>query len=190
MQAMRGRSRETVESSDLAGWAPYGYRAGHTCLFWGLRVGCAWCARSRACPSPFALTGAEADERETVLDLFAAEPHLLTARPGQTLIGDTNHFGRGFPRALAEYGLQLLRPTCEGERRRPGGSLLKPLRQVIESINEIFKGQLDLEQHRGRTRGGLIAGGGAAGPGLQVLPGVQSFPQGLENQWGDVSAGP
>ncbi|MET8339670.1 hypothetical protein ABZV14_40470 [Streptosporangium canum] len=35
--------------------------------------------------------------------------------------------------------------------------MLKPLRQVIESINETFKGQLDLERHRGRTPGGVIA---------------------------------
>ncbi|MBT2613637.1 IS982 family transposase, partial [Streptomyces sp. ISL-87] len=32
----------------------------------------------------------------------------------------------------------------------------KPLRQVIESINETFKGQLDLERHRGRTPGGVV----------------------------------
>ncbi len=35
--------------------------------------------------------------------------------------------------------------------------MLKPSRQVIESINETFKGQLDLERHRGRTPGGVIA---------------------------------
>ena len=34
---------------------------------------------------------------------------------------------------------------------------LKPLRQVIESVNETFKGQLNLEQHRGRTPGSVIA---------------------------------
>jgi hypothetical protein len=33
--------------------------------------------------------------------------------------------------------------------------LFKPLRQVIESVNETFKGQLDLERHRGRTPGGV-----------------------------------
>ncbi|WP_240676792.1 MULTISPECIES: hypothetical protein [unclassified Streptomyces] len=42
-------------------------------------------------------------------------------------------------------------------RNRPGTPLFKPLRQVIESVNETFKGQLDLEQHRGRTPGGVIA---------------------------------
>jgi len=51
----------------------------------------------------------------------------------------------------------LLRPARKGERERPGAALFKPLRQVIESINETFKGQLDLERHRGRTPGGVIA---------------------------------
>lgn len=45
----------------------------------------------------------------------------------------------------------------EGEAERPGAELFKPLRQVIESVNESFKGQLDLEQHRGRTPAGVIA---------------------------------
>ncbi|MDQ1006153.1 tryptophanase [Streptomyces sp. V4I23] len=31
------------------------------------------------------------------------------------------------------------------------------MRQIIESVNETFKGQLDLEQHRGRTPGGVVA---------------------------------
>jgi len=49
-----------------------------------------------------------------------------------------------------------VRPARKGERERPGASLFKPLRQVIESVNETFKGQLNLEQHRGRTPGGVI----------------------------------
>ncbi|MGO9781607.1 MAG: IS982 family transposase, partial [Streptosporangiaceae bacterium] len=32
----------------------------------------------------------------------------------------------------------------------------KPLRQVIESINQTFKGQLDLERHGGHTPAGVI----------------------------------
>jgi hypothetical protein len=78
-------------------------------------------------------------------------------RPRQTLIGDKNYFGRGFERELSEHGVQLLRPARKGERERPGAALFKPLRQVIESINETFKGQLDLERHRGRTPGGVTA---------------------------------
>ena len=34
---------------------------------------------------------------------------------------------------------------------RPGARLFKPLRQVIESINDTFKGQLTLEHHGGHT---------------------------------------
>ncbi|MBB5937649.1 hypothetical protein FHS42_004730 [Streptomyces zagrosensis] len=108
-------------------------------------------------PVAFALTGAKADECETLLDLLAAEPDLIAGRPGQTLIGDKNYFGRAFERELAEQDIRLLRPARKDEPRRPGAPLYKPLRQVIESINETFKGQLDLEQHRGRTPGGVIA---------------------------------
>lgn len=88
-----GRSRETVKRSDLAGWAEYGYCASRSRFFWA----CAdtWSAPSRGLPIAFALTGAKADERETLLDLLAAECELLRERPRQTLIGDKNYFGRG-----------------------------------------------------------------------------------------------
>ncbi len=33
-----GRSRETVNRSDLAGWATYGHCASHSRFFWGLRL--------------------------------------------------------------------------------------------------------------------------------------------------------
>jgi hypothetical protein len=32
----------------------------------------------------------------------------------------------------------------------------QPLRQVIESVNDTFKGQLDLERHGGHTPAGVI----------------------------------
>ena len=51
----------------------------------------------------------------------------------------------------------LLRPARKGEARRAGQHLFKPLRQVIESVNWTFKGQLDLERHGGRTPEGIIA---------------------------------
>ncbi|MFB9576209.1 IS982 family transposase, partial [Streptomyces yanii] len=150
-----GRSRETVKRSDLAGWAEYGYCASHSRFFWGLRLHLV--CTLQGLPIAFALTGAKADERETLLDLLAAECELLRERLRQTLISDKNYFGRGFERELSEHGVQLLRPARKGERERPGAALFKPLRQVIESINETFKGQLDLERHRGRTPGGVIA---------------------------------
>jgi hypothetical protein len=106
-------------------------------------------------PVAFALTGAKADERETLLDMLAIEPQLTTARPGQTLIGDKNYFGREFEQRLAELGVRLLRPRRKGEAERPRSHLFKPLRQIIESINETFKGQLDLERPHGRTPAGV-----------------------------------
>jgi len=107
-------------------------------------------------PVAFALTGAKADERETLLGMFEAEPQLAADRPGQTLIGDKNYFGRAFEDQLTGMGMRLLRPARKGESERAGAHLFKPLRQVIESINETFKGQLDLERHRGRTPGGVM----------------------------------
>ncbi|MGW2346940.1 IS982 family transposase [Streptomyces sp. NPDC001661] len=149
-----GRSRETVKRSDLAGWAQYGYCASHTRYFWGLRLHLL-CTLG-GLPIAFALTGAKADERETLLDIFATEPTLVTDRPpGQTLIGDKNYFGREFESQLAYLNIELLRPARKGEAERAGSRLFKPLRQVIESINETFKGQLDLERHRGRTPNGV-----------------------------------
>ena len=107
-------------------------------------------------PIAFALTGAKADERETLLDIFATEPELLSSRPGQTLIGGKNYFGREFEAQLADMHIELLRTARKGEAERAGSQLFKPLRRVIESINETFKGQPDLERHHGRTPGGVI----------------------------------
>ncbi|MFI6801882.1 hypothetical protein ACIBH0_40285 [Streptosporangium canum] len=73
-------------------------------------------------------------------------------RPGQMLIGDKDYFGRDFEQRLAELDIRLLRPRRKGETERPGSRLFKPLRQVIESIDETFQGRLDLERHRGRPR--------------------------------------
>ncbi|MFI8306630.1 IS982 family transposase [Streptomyces sp. NPDC085927] len=148
-----GRSRETVKRSDLADWAQYGYCASHSRYFWGLRLHLV--CTLHGLPIAFALTGAKADERETLLDLLAVEPQLTDERPGQTVIGDKNYFGRDFEQQLTHLGIRL-RPTRKSEAERPGSHLFKPLRQVIESVNETFKGQLDLERHRGRTPGGVV----------------------------------
>ena len=106
-------------------------------------------------PVGFALTGAKADERQTLLGIFEADPGLITTRPGQALTGDKNYYGATFESALAGAGLRLLRPARAGEPERDGARFFKPLRQVIESINQTFKGQLDLERHGGHTPGGV-----------------------------------
>jgi hypothetical protein len=97
----------------------------------------------------------EGDEREVLLAMLSLEPGLVAARPGQVVIGDKNYYGRDFEKALAEAGLVLLRPARKGEPQRPGSQFFRPLRQVIESVNDTLKGQLDLERHGGRTVDGV-----------------------------------
>jgi Transposase DDE domain len=150
-----GRSRETAKRSDLAGWAEYGYCASHSRYFWGLRLHLV--CTLHGLPVAFALTGAKADERETLTGMLAADPALAAARPGQVIIGDKNYYGRDFEAALAAAGLRLLRPARKGEPERAGTEFFKPLRQVIESVNETLKGQLDLERHGGHTPQGVTA---------------------------------
>jgi Transposase DDE domain len=148
-----GRSRETTKRSALAGWAQYGYCASHSRYFWGLRLHLV--CTLHGLPVAAALTGAKADERQVLLDLLATEPQLVAARPGQLLLADKHYYGREFEQVLGELGLRLLRPARKGEPQRPGAQLFKPLRQLIESVNQTFKGQLDLERHGGRTGVGV-----------------------------------
>jgi len=149
-----GRSRDTARRSDLAGWAEYGYCASHSRYFWGLRLHLV--ATLGGLPVAFALTGAKADERQTLLAILAADPALATSRPGQTLIADRHYYGAQFEATLAAQRLRLLRPARKGERERTGAHLFKPLRQTIESINQTFKSQLDLERHGGHTPAGVM----------------------------------
>jgi hypothetical protein len=149
------RSRETVHRSDLAGWAEYGYCASHTRPFWGLRLHLL--CTLHGLPVGFAVSGAKADERQVLLGILAADPGLTCNRAGQTVIADKHYYGRAFEATLAAAGITLLRAARANEPPRPGAHLLKPLRQVIESINDTLKGQLDLEQHGGHTPTGVWA---------------------------------
>ena len=149
-----GRSRETAKRSDLAGWAEYGYCASHSRYFWGLRLHLV--ATLQGLPVAFALAGAKADERDVLRGMLTAAPDLVTVRPGQTLIGDKNYYGRDFEAAIAAAGITLLRPARKGEPPRAGAHLFRPLRQIIESVNDTFKGQLDLERHGGHTPAGVM----------------------------------
>jgi hypothetical protein len=148
-----GRSRQTATRSELAGWATYGYCASHSRWFWGLRLHLV--CTLHGLPVAVALVGAKADERQVLLDLLAVEPQLVASRPGQVLLADKNYYGGEFERVLGELGLRLLRPARKGEASRAGAHLFKPLRQLIESVNQTFKGQLDLERHGGRTGVGV-----------------------------------
>jgi hypothetical protein len=145
------RSRETVRRSELAGWAQYGRCASHSRWFWGLRLHLV--TTLHGLPVGYALTGAKADERLVLLAIL--DDGSLPASPGQVIIGDKGYYGRDFEKALAAAGLTLLRPARKGEPELPGRQYFKPLRQVIESVNDTLKGQLSLEQHGGRTVDGV-----------------------------------
>jgi len=148
-----GRSREVAQRSDLAGFAEYGYCASHSRYFWGLRLHLL--CTLHGLPVGFALTGAKADERQTLLAILAADPALTARTATQIMIADRNYYGREFEAALTGAGLNLLRPARKGEPARAGTEFFKPLRQVIESINDTFKGQLDLERHGGHSPAGV-----------------------------------
>ena len=96
------RSRDTVQRCDLAEWAEYGYRASHSRFFWGLRL--PLLCTLHGLLVGFALTGAKADERHTLLGIFDADHDLPAWRVGQIVIGDRNYFGREFETELAEAG--------------------------------------------------------------------------------------
>jgi hypothetical protein len=149
-----GRSRETALRSDLAGWAEYGYCASHSRYFWGLRLHLV--TTLHGLPAGFAITGAKADERQVLLGILD-DAALLAGRAGQVIIADKNYYGHDFEATLAGAGLVLLRPARQDEPGRPGRQFFRPLRQIIESVNDTFKGQLDLERHGGHTPLGVTA---------------------------------
>ena len=147
-----GRSRQTVKRSALAGWATYGYCASHSRYFWGLRLHLI--ITPSGLPVAFALTSAKTDERNTALDML---DEAGLARRGQTLIADKGYRRASFEAELNTAGITMLRPTHGSEPPRPGQQLLRPIRQIIESVNQTLKAQLSLERHGGRTPPGVCA---------------------------------
>jgi hypothetical protein len=150
-----GRSRPTAKRSNVAGFASYGYCASHSRYFWGLRLHLI-CAPS-GLPIAFALANAKADEREVARDMLEIDAHLLAARPGQKLMGDKGYASAEFEAFCADRGVTFIRPARRSEKSRASRRFLKPLRQLIESVNDTLKGQLDLERHGGRTDEGIFA---------------------------------
>jgi len=149
-----GRSRETAKRSDLAGWAEYGYCASHTRWFWGLRLHLV--CTLHGLPLGWALVGAKTDERDVLEDLLATTPALaLPEGLRRTVIADKGYYGRDFEARLDQTGIDLLRPTRKGEKPQASSRYFKPLRQIIESVNDTLKGQLDLELPGGRSKAGV-----------------------------------
>lgn len=150
-----GRSRETAKRSNLAGWASYGYCASHSRWFWGLRLHIL--ATPAGLPIAFALTNPKTDERDVARDCLDLDPALLAGRTTQTLMADKGYRSKEFDATCTELGIELIRPAMKNEPDRPGQKFLKPFRQIIESINQTLKAQLDLERHGARSATGVTA---------------------------------
>jgi hypothetical protein len=150
-----GRSRETAKRSNLAGTAGYGYCASHSRFFWGLRLHLI--ATPDGLPIAYALTNPKHDERVVARDLLETNPDLLAHRPGQTIMADKGYRSAELDALLAGHGATLIRPSYKNEKPRPGQRLLRPFRQIIESINQTLKTGLDLERHAARSLPGVAA---------------------------------
>jgi hypothetical protein len=147
------RSRPTVQRSDLAGWAGYGYCASHSRYFWDLRLHLV--CTPAGLPVTWALANPKLDERQVLMAVLDHDHTLLADRPGLTIIADKGYASAELDRFLAERDAALLRPAYRNRTPRPGEHLLKPIRQLIESVNDTLKGQLDLELHGARTAAGV-----------------------------------
>jgi hypothetical protein len=149
------RSRPTVKRSNLAGWAGYSYCPSHSRYFWGLRLHLI--CTPAGLPITWALADPKLDERQVLMAILDHDRRLIAARPGLVLIADKGYVSRELDQFLADRGATLLRPSYRNRRPRPGEQLLKPVRQLIESVYDTLKGQLDLELHGGRTIDGVAA---------------------------------
>src|SRR2546421_332126 len=152
-----GMSRPTVKRSELAGWANYGYCASHSRFFWGLRLYLA--CTPTGMPILWALADPKLGEREVLAAMLEVDADVAAAHEGILLICDKGFAGRDFEQLLAGYAITLLRPSRTDEQARYGEPMLKKVRQLIESVNDTLKGQLDLENH-----------GGVRGPGVAIPP--------------------
>jgi hypothetical protein len=146
-------SRPAVQRSNLAGWAQYGYCAAHSRFFWGLRLYLV--CTPAGMPVLRALASAKLGEREVLSAMLEVDAGLVGAREGILLISDEGFASRPFEQELIDQRIELLRPSRKREKERYGEPMLKKVRQLTESVNDTLKGQLDLEQHGGRTFEGV-----------------------------------
>ncbi len=154
------RSRETVKRAGdsaladaIGDAAGYGYCASHSRFFWGLRLYLV--CTPAGMPILWALANPKLGEREVLAAMLEVAAALIANRQGLLLITDKGFASKPFERSLSEHGITLLRPSRKTEIPRAGEPMLKKVRQLIESVNDTLKGQLDLEQHGGRTNEGV-----------------------------------
>jgi hypothetical protein len=110
-----GRSRETSKRSALAGFAEYGYCASHSRYFWGLRLHLL--CTVHGLPIGFALTGAKADERATLLDILTDPALPATRRSSPTRTTTAASSKPPYPSSASPCYGQLARANATGPAR-------------------------------------------------------------------------
>jgi hypothetical protein len=107
-------------------------------------------------PVGSALTGAKADERQTVLGILAPTPRWSATGPGQTLIGDKD-FCKDFGHTLPQLVSTCCGPAHKGEWSRR--ELIFPtIPPEHRASREAFKSQRDLDRHVGHSAAGVLVG--------------------------------
>jgi hypothetical protein len=141
-------SRETVQRSDLAGSAAYGYTPSHSRYYWGYKL--VLMTSPEGYPVGFDLVAANTGDTAAARAVMDSVP-----LAGCTVIGDRGF--RGSEQDFADHGATLLRPLFRHERQRRPERNLSRVRQWIESIIWTLKGHLSLERHGARTVEGVAA---------------------------------
>ena len=149
------RSRPAALRSQLAGIAGYGWCRSHSRWFWGLRLHLV--CTPAGLPITWALAPPSLDERQVLMAMLDHDQPLLAERPGLLLLADKGYISAELDDYLRARGADLLRPSYRNRTPRPGQALLAPIRQLIESVYDTLKGQLDLELHGGRSLPGVAA---------------------------------
>ncbi|MZE56746.1 IS982 family transposase, partial [Streptomyces sp. SID5770] len=113
-----GISRPTVQRSNLASWAGYGYCASHSRFSWGPRLYLV--CTPTGMPIMWALANPKIGEREVLAAMLEADAKLVARRDGILLISDKGFASKKFKQDLAELGIELLRPSHKRKKKRYG----------------------------------------------------------------------
>lgn len=106
-------------------------------------------------PILWALANPKIGEREVLAAMLEVKSDVVDEHPDILLICDKGFAGQEFESMLGEFGITMLRPSRKDEQARFGEPMLKKVRQLIESVNDTLKEQLDLERHGGRSFAGV-----------------------------------
>ena len=117
-------SRPSVQRSELAGWASYGYCASHSRYFWGLRLYLV--CTPTGMPILWALANAKLGEREVLAAMLEVDADLVAERVGILLISDKGFSSGPFEREPAGQAAEL--KASSERRRRTGRCAMQALR--------------------------------------------------------------